>query len=232
MFDEMQGRRKLAGLCAAAVSTVLAASLAMAAGASASTTLCVENAANGAIQGPTTVGGSACETGYNAVALPSTAELAVLDEIMPHLKYEAAGVGGKPTIQFSSVNVQIVNGKGETDTTNGEGNLVIGYDENEAKHSQTGSHNLILGFEQTFTSFGGIVGGYDNTITGPYASVTGGSANTASEDYATVSDGYKNTAGGEYSLVSGGRENKAEGNFSAVLGGKLTSATTAYEAKL
>jgi hypothetical protein len=108
---------------------------------------------------------------------------------------------------------------------------VLGYDENEGKHAQTGSHNLILGFEQTFTSFGGIVGGYDNTISGPYASVTDGSANIASEDYATVSDGYKNTASGEYSLVGAGRENKAEGNFSALLGGRLASTTAAYEAK-
>jgi hypothetical protein len=232
MFHEIQGKRKPGGFRAVAVGAVLAASLAMAAGASAATTLCVKNAANGAVQGPTAVGGSACETGYNVVALPSAAELAILDEIMPHLKYEAAGVGGKPTIQFSGVNVQLINGAGDTYTTNGEGNLVIGYDENEGKHSQTGSHNLILGLEQTFTSFGGIVGGYDNTITGPFASVTGGSANIASEDYAAVSDGYKNTASGEYSLVSGGRENKAEGNFSALLGGKLTSATATNEAKL
>ena len=232
MFDERQGKHNSGGVRVAAVSAVLAASLVMTAGASASTTLCVKNAANGAVQGPTTVGGSACETGYNAVALPGATELAALDEVMPHLKYEAAGVGGKPTIQFSGVNMQIVNGKGETYSTNGEGNLVIGYDENEGKHPQTGSHNLILGFEQTFTSFGGIVGGYDNTITGPYASVTGGSANVASEDYATVSDGYKNTASGEYSLVGGGRENKAKGNFSALLGGRLASTTAAYEAKL
>ena len=232
MLDTMQGRLKLDGFRAAAVSAVLAASLVMAAGASAATTLCVKNAANGAVQGPTAVGGSACATGYNVVALPSAAELAVLDQVMPHLKYEAAGVGGKPTIQFSSVNVQVVNGEGETDTTNGEGNLVIGYDGNSGKHAQTGSHNLILGGEQTFTSFGGIAGGFDNTITGPYATVTGGSVNVASEDYATVSDGYKNTASGEYAVVSGGRENKAEGNFSSILGGKLTSATASYEAKL
>jgi hypothetical protein len=231
MLDERQGKHKSGSARAAAVSIVLAVSLVMAAGASASTTLCVKDATNGTVQGPTSVGGSACETGYDVVALPSATELAILDEIMPHIKYEAAGIGGKPTIQFSGVNEQIVNGRGETYSTNGEGNLVLGYDENEGKHPQTGSHNLILGFEQTFTSFGGIVGGYDNTISGPYASVTGGSANIASEDYATVSDGYKNTASGEYSLVSGGRENKAEGRFSALLGGRLASAAGAYEAK-
>jgi hypothetical protein len=232
MFDARKSTSASAGARGAAVGAVLVAALLMAASASASTTLCVKDAANGAVQGPTTVGGSACETGYNAIALPGATELAALDEIMPHVKYEAAGVGGKPTIEFSGVNVQVVDGAGETDTTNGEGNLVIGYDENYEKHSQTGSHNLILGFEQTFTSFGGIVGGYDNTITGPYASVTGGSANIASEDYASVGGGYKNTASGEYAVIAGGRENKASGNFSALLGGKLATVTAANEAKL
>lgn len=232
MFDARKSASGSAGARLAAVGAVLVAALLMVASASASTTLCVKGAANGAVQGPTTVGGSACETGYTAIALPGATELAALDEIMPHIKYEAAGVAGKPTIQFSGVNVQVVNGTGETYTTNGEGNLVIGYDENSGKHSQTGSHNLILGFEQTFTSFGGIVGGYDNTITGPYASVTGGSANIASEDYASVDGGYKNTASGEYALIGGGRENKASGNFSALLGGKLTTVTAANEAKL
>lgn len=68
--------------------------------------------------------------------------------ILPYIKYEEKGVGGEPTIQFSAVNVQIVNGEGKTETTNGEGNLVIGYDENSGSHKQTGSHNLILGEER------------------------------------------------------------------------------------
>lgn len=52
-------------------------------------------------------------------------------------------VGGKPTIRLSGANVQIPNGEGSTNTTNGAGNLIIGYDENP--QTQTGSHNLIGG---------------------------------------------------------------------------------------
>ena len=37
---------------------------------------------------------------------------------------------------------------------------MIGYDKNEGKHEQTGSHNLILGEEQTFTSYGGVLAGF------------------------------------------------------------------------
>src|ERR1700733_14711988 len=39
--------------------------------------------------------------------------------------YVASGVGGKPTVEFSAVNVQIVSGSGSTSATvNGRGNLV------------------------------------------------------------------------------------------------------------
>ena len=62
---------------------------------------------------------------------------------MAHMKYEATGIDGKPTIKISGANVQIVNGEGTTATTNGENNLVIGYDEEPG--DQGGSHNLILG---------------------------------------------------------------------------------------
>lgn len=232
MFDESWGMRKLASARVVAVGAVLAGGLLTAASASASTTLCEKAAANGAIQGPTTVGGSTCASGFTAITLPGAAELATLSQITPHIKYQASGIDGKPTIQFTGVNVQIINGEDETNETNGEGNLVLGYDENEGKHLQTGSHNLVLGFEQTFTSFGGIVGGFDNAITAPFASVTGGSANTASGAYATVGDGYKNTASGEYSLIGGGRENKAQGGFASILGGKLAVSLGTNEAKL
>ena len=92
--------------------------------------------------------------------------------------YVSSGVGSKPTVQLSAVNLQIINGEGKTATINGEGNLVIGYDESPG--TQTGSHNLMLGGEQTYTSYGGILDGFKNTISGPFASVIGGEANTAS----------------------------------------------------
>ncbi len=95
----------------------------------------------------------------------SAAELETLKGILPHIKFVASGIGGKPTVQFSGINVQIVSGSGSTaGAVNGEGNLVIGYDENTGGHAQTGSHDLILGEEQTFTSFGGVVAGFRNTI--------------------------------------------------------------------
>src|SRR6476661_8778156 len=66
---------------------------------------------------------------YKTEALPGPAELEKLDKILPRINYVESGVAGKPTIQFTGVNVQIVNGEGKTEGMNGAGNLVIGYDE-------------------------------------------------------------------------------------------------------
>ena len=140
-------------------------------------------------------------------------ELETLKSLLSHVKFVGVGVGGKPTIQFSGVNVQIVNGEGKTASVNGEGNLVIGYDENkEGKHQQTGSHDLVLGEEQTFTSFGGLVAGWANQVTGAFASVTGGMENSASAPESSVTGGLMNSAPGGQASVGGGRLNTASGD--------------------
>lgn len=159
-----------------------------------------------------------CAKEERAVELPDTAELATLKNILPYISYQVKGVGGKPTIQVKSVNVQIVSGSGSTSgTINGEGNLVVGYD--EGIRSQTGSNNLILGFNQSFTSYGGLLTGSGNTLSGPDASITGGSANTASGRSSSISGGRENTASGEVSSVSGGVLNTAKSTGASVSGG-------------
>jgi hypothetical protein len=166
---------------------------------------------------------------YKAEALPGTAELERLDKLLPHVNYVESGVGGKPTVQFSGVNVQLVNGEGKTELVNGEGNLVIGYDENVGR-AQTGSHNLILGEEQAFTSFGGLVAGFGNTISGREATVSGGALNTASGFYTAVTGGMRNTAKVEAASVQGGDLNLAESRFASIFGGKELTAKVEYEA--
>jgi hypothetical protein len=158
----------------------------------------------------------------------TSSELETLKNILPHITYVASGVGGKPTVQFSGVDVQLVNGEGKTETANGEGNLVIGYDENPGKREQTGSHDLVLGESQTFTSYGGIVAGLGDTISAPFASVTGGEENTASSRYASVTGGQQNTASRAYTTVSGGYGNKASGEHGSVSGGILNAASGPY----
>src|ERR1700722_19819551 len=74
--------------------------------------------------------------------------------------YVASGVGGKPTVQLSAVNLQIIDGSGNTTTVNGTGNLVLGYDENPGSLSQTGSHDLVMGEHQAFTGASELLNGY------------------------------------------------------------------------
>jgi hypothetical protein len=164
-------------------------------------------------------GGSAgtCGSAATKVVLPaSAAEQQTLLSILPHISFLS---GGEPTIRFSGVNVQVVNGTGSTFTANGRGNLIIGYNEHSAIETQTGSHNLVLGAHQSFTSFGGLIGGANNKVTGP-SSVVFGAENTASGDVSAVTGGAFNTAGSFSAAVSGGDHNTASGERSAVSGGR------------
>ena len=109
---------------------------------------------------------------------------------------------GQPTVRFSGVNVQIVDGSGDTGgPVNGAGNLIVGYSEREdwsdiGPVARTGSHNLIVGDRHNYSSSGGLVAGYSNTISALYASVSAGINNTASGRYSSVSTGINNTASG------------------------------------
>jgi hypothetical protein len=162
---------------------------------------------------------------YVALSLPGSGGLELLTKILPHMSFIESGVAGAPTIQFSGVNVQIVSGSGSTNgAVNGEGNLVIGYDENPGEHPQTGSHDLVLGEEQTFTSFGGILAGRASTASGPFASVTGGFTNVASGEGSSVTGGQRNHASGFNSSISGGQLNEA-GFIGSVGGGAQNRAS-------
>jgi hypothetical protein len=112
------------------------------------------------------------------------------------------------TLLLSGLNMQLESGVGSTTgSPNGLGNLIIGY--NESPGTQTGSGNLLLGTGQSFTSYGGIVAGNANTISGPFASVTGGSKNTARGVYSSISGGDANLASDPYATIAGGCANLA-----------------------
>jgi hypothetical protein len=145
-------------------------------------------------------------------------------------------------ITISGANLNIVNGMGNTETTNSLGNLVIGYNESrgpEEPDIRTGSHMLVIGRWNDFSSFAGIVTGSYNETTARYASiisgfrsiasgnwstVTGGAENVASRDFAAVSGGLVNEASGFASWVGGGAQNRAISDYSTVSGGELNVA--------
>ena len=175
-----------------------------------------------------------------------------LEDKLSAVHYDETGLNGRPTLKIAGANLQLVNGGGTTDTVNGLGNLFVGYD--EFGGTQTGSHNVILGTRQTFTSYGGIMGGGSNTLSGPGAvvfgggntasgsrsAVTGGSSNVASgaiswiggaqnsdatAQNATVSGGANNTASGVFASISGGSNNVASGASASISGGGLNEAS-------
>jgi hypothetical protein len=170
------------------------------------------------------------------------------EEILSHMSivYLDDGSGNlvNKTIRFERINVQIVNGLGATNgypkdpdsvepldvKVDGVGNLIVGYNElgNPVVDDRTGSHNMVLGHGNSYSSFGGFAGPHDNTSSAPFASVTGGTGNEASGVGASVVGGEGNTAGGNWSTVSGGRGNLASGFWSAISGGKDNSATDTF----
>jgi hypothetical protein len=121
-------------------------------------------------------------------------------------------------------NLRIVNGLGRTDTTNGLGNLIVGYNELRSfGNARGGSHNVVVGSQHNFTRYGGLVVGLLNTISGPFASVSGGQINTADGVAASVSGGQSNTADGGAASVSGGNTRTALGEDDWVAGGLFQS---------
>jgi hypothetical protein len=156
------------------------------------------------------------------------------------------------TARFSGVNVQVVNGIGEWGI-NGLGNLIVGYDsvrpsgdlscsigtydnqtdcENNsgtwALSHKTGSHNLVVGVYNNYSSRHGFVAGQANDVSMPVTSVSGGWGNRANAVHASVSGGWSNSASGFYSSVSGGYGNQATGSYSSVGGGRSNTASGSF----
>ena len=159
------------------------------------------------------------------------ARIASLESKMAALENVLANVTRSGSdITFSGVNVHVVNGTGTTTgPPNGVGNLIVGYNQVRGTgDDRTGSHNIVVGDYNNYSSYGGLVAGRVNTISGAYASVSGGGSNTASGYAASVSGGEANTASGGSSSVSGGRTNTASGYYSSVSGGTANTASETY----
>jgi hypothetical protein len=157
--------------------------------------------------------------------------------VAPYLSVTSGALYGTkgPNVVFSGANVHIVDGTGHTwgnGTRSGLGNLLVGY--NEGATTCTGAHNIVCGRENNFSSYGGLVAGEFNDISGVCASITGGvlgvasggdssilggRGNKATSDYATVSGGAYNTASQWSASVSGGQSNTASGSASSISGG-------------
>ncbi len=154
-----------------------------------------------------------------------------IDDLMPFLSVTGTDV------VLSGANLTILNGAGSTDTTNGTGNLILGYNAlRDNDNNRTGSHNLIIGDLHSYGSYGGFVAGKENSILAPYASITGGAFGSVQSELGAILGGYENTVNGMYgtivggvrniistdafaACVLGGMDNQAQGLYSSVAGG-------------
>ena len=135
----------------------------------------------------------------------------------------------RPTVRFTGVNVQVVNGSGDTYASNGLGNLVLGYNaardvEVNESGARPGSHNLVIGDGHEYHSSGGLVAGLSNFLAADGASIAGGYYHQASGVYSFIGGGVGGCTQGEASAMVGGEGNSVTGQFAAVLGGQANIA--------
>ena len=145
-----------------------------------------------------------------------------------------------PNIIFEGVNIHLRSGSGTTEgPVNGVGNLIIGYNEMPDRDpfidgDRGGSHNLVMGKENRFASYVGLVHGENNAVMdensatiaghghkvpGGYAAAIGGHYNTVTGTEAVAIGGGFNYSSGKLSVVSGGEYNYTDGRVSTVSGG-------------
>ena len=163
---------------------------------------------------------------------------------------------GQDTWNLSGLNVRLDNGAGTTyGTSNGLGNLILGYNESEGGHRdaegnymdgelRVGSHNLVVGAGHTYGSNGSLLGGYNNALfgqgsavlsgqaslaTGTWSAILGGLDNRATAANTCISGGHSNTASGDRSSVSGGLLNTSAGIATSILGGQYMQVSEQYE---
>jgi hypothetical protein len=120
------------------------------------------------------------------------ARVAALETLLAGVTRESLpdGQGGDvDTIQFSGVNVRVVNGTGKTgQSPNGLGNLTIGYNRapTDREANRTGSHNLVVGDQNNYSSWGSLITGTRNTSAARFANVLGGKDTTADQEWGAL----------------------------------------------
>jgi len=154
-------------------------------------------------------------------------------EILSHMSivYLDDGQGGQTkTVRVEGVNLQVVNGMGTTESANGLGNVIIGYQElgNEAEADvRSGSHYMVVGRRHSYTEFGGILAGESNASFGSYGSVPGGRRNRAIGPWTSVLGGGHNRATVQGAVVVGGNFNWSGSDSTVVVGGSGNQAAPA-----
>lgn len=109
-------------------------------------------------------------------------------------------------------------------TTNGLGNLIIGYNLTRANGNniRTGSHNFVYGDGLNYVGSHNMIGGVFNGIMGNYSAMLTGKNNELSgsgDRFSVMGTGYGNLLFGQYGLMGTGYLNRNEENYAAIVTG-------------
>jgi hypothetical protein len=125
------------------------------------------------------------------------------------------------TARLTGINLQIVNGEGNTQSVNCKGNLILGYNEpnSDGPVERSGSHNLIIGIKHNYSSYCGIVSGESNNVSGDYAAILNGRECYATASHVTMCGGIDHKGNGSYSTLLSGFDNGGTGGRAVFLDG-------------
>ncbi|MBI4603279.1 MAG: hypothetical protein HY721_15100 [Planctomycetes bacterium] len=164
------------------------------------------------------------------------AELEALTRDMSIVEGDAR-VPGR-TVLFTGVNVQIVTGLGRTETTNGVGNLIVGYQEfrgqaegpptEEGVNTRTGSHNIVVGARHNYSSSSGLLVGAESSLIGPGCAILGGHGSRVLGSHSVIVGGAGSCTHGSGSVIVAGENNTTNGGASAIIGGVGNRTTGAW----
>jgi len=185
-------------------------------------------------------GNQAQITALNARIAALEASLSNVTALNAYLSLQT--VNGQPTVRVAAANLQIVNGMDKTDSKNGVGNLIIGYDElrpdtgtkqcsqatfappnlqslKYTLYDQAGCEaaNAVFAVNHKSGSHNLVVGPYHNYSS--YGGAVMGTQNSIAYYYANVTGGQLNVAAGIAASITGGNNNLAY-TFASVNGGE------------
>ena len=168
----------------------------------------------------------------------TSAQSGLLNGLMQYVSVDS----NNHNITVGGANLQVTNGTTGSmaysgHTVNGLGNIILGFNESSMPPNpavtRTGSHNLVIGTGNEYTSHHCIVGGWNSKVTHTRSSVISGYMNEASGPSTCVISGVYNRATANNSVVLGGEENETVGSGvvgainSVIVGGNRNIATGA-----
>jgi hypothetical protein len=164
---------------------------------------------------------------------------AYIQDLQSYVSVDDTTDPSRPVVTVTGANLQVTNGLGSTLSTNGVGNILVGYDESMlglcyivpasmediydavacdsagglwlgTVATKTGSHNVIVGDRHAYTAYSSIVSGTANFSLAKGASIIGGAYNSGLGAYSAITGGVLNHADGRRSSVTGGATNTVE----------------------